>query len=193
MKHLAYTFLIILFSCSSSIETKTYTIGNKKLEIIPPLEYKVRQDQFSKILKDGQEAIEESGKGATASSNDSILLSIAKSDTSNLNMMLISHRPNHMIKKFGLKGFFEKENEFINYQFDSQGIKYNLTTNESVISNHIFYEMELKRYDTSGKYIYSSISYKGEIDNREVSFVIIADNPKDISSLTQVALTSKIK
>ena len=188
--------LIISFcisSCEAQTSETTYHIDATNWLYKLPEEYKIRTDQFSEALNAGQNEIEKNGQGATASNNDVILLSAAKSDSSDLNILFASYKSNQMILKLGLKGYKDKLIEFFQYTFEKNSSIYKMEEGKVLIDSIVFYTIENKMYDPKGNYIYSSMMFLGEVSNKEVSFSLTFDNQKDKDLLVNSLMSSKFK
>ena len=189
-------FLIIISCvplCKGQTPEKTYKIDTANWSYKLPEGYKVRTDQFSEALKRGQKEIETKGQGATASNSDVILISAAKGDSSDINVILASYKGNQMILNFGLAGYKDKLIEYLKYSFETNHSNFKIEEDKILIDSVLFYTIENKMYDPRGDYVYSSMIFIGEVSNKEVSFSLTFDNQRDKDLLVNSLVNSKFK
>jgi len=199
-----FTFMILaftLFSCSAQDKQESqetvvnqgtnYKIGTTTWQYQLPKEFKIRQDQFSNAIETGQEFIEKEGQGAYATKDDAIVISAAKSDSSDLNSLLVSYKNNKMINQFGLEGYRNKLIEFFKHSFETNGSKFKTESSEVLIDSNKFYSIENKMFDNDDNYVYSSMMFIGEISEKEVSFSLTFDNESDRELLVNSLINSK--
>ena len=169
----------------------SYLIGTTTWQYLLPKEFKIREDQFSKTIETGQQHIESKGSGATASKEDVIVISAARSDSSDINALLVSYKNNNMIEQFGLKGFRNKMVEFVEFSFEQTESNFKTEKGEVVIDSKQFYTIENTMYDNENNYLYSSLLFLGEISKKQVSFTLIFDNQQDKELLVNSLINSK--
>ena len=130
----------------------SYLIGTTTWQYLLPKEFKIREDQFSKTIETGQQHIESKGSGATASKEDVIVISAARSDSSDINALLVSYKNNNMIEQFGLKGFRNKMVEFVEFSFEQTESNFKTEKGEVVIDSKQFYTIENTMYEIIDNY-----------------------------------------
>jgi hypothetical protein len=170
-----------------------YEIGSTTWQYELPKEFKIREDQFSHSIEAGQEFIEEDGQGVVATTEDVIVLSAARSDSSDLNVLLVSYKGNDMIKEFGVEGYHKQLIEFFQYSFETNGSNFETESGDVLIDSEKFYTIENKMYDTENNYLYGSMMFIGEISEKEVSFSLTFDNQTDKDLIVNSLLNSKFK
>lgn len=178
----------------TTVDQKTnYKIGTTTWQYQLPKEFKIRQDQFRDVIETGQEFIEKENQGTNVTKDDIIVLSAAKSDSSDLNILLVSFRNNDMIKQFGLDGYCNKLMELYKYSFETNGANFKTESSQVLIDSNKFYTIENKIFDNENNYGYSIMIFIGEISEKEVSFSLIIDNESDKELLVNSLINSKFK
>ena len=173
--------LFVIFSFKSSGQ-KNYRIENTIWKFTQPSGYILKIDNFDKEIKIGEEYVKKlDDENYTLSNDDKILLSIVKSDSSQVNMIFASYKNNNNIKKFTLKGTAEKLAEFfkVNPKDDNPKNNVFVKISEVIIDKKKFYLISKTTNYTEHNYSYTSDFYVTEIEGKEFSIVTIYDNEID--------------
>lgn len=190
------TCLILLLAFSlNAIGQKNYKIIETTWSYASPDGYIVRIDNFEQQIKTGQEYIKNKDDGNTISNDDKILLSIAKTDSLQMNMLFVSHKNNENIKRFTAKGYAERLGDYFkeNPKNDNPNVNVSVTVSPLSIDSVEFYLIR-KKVDYKEKNItYASDYYFANIDNRELSIVAIYDNDSDKAIIEQSILESRFE
>ena len=127
-----------------------------------------------------------------SSSDDVILLSLTKNDSSDINRVFASYTSNANIKKFTLDLYAKKLEQFFkkNIKNDTLKSKITVTLTQHHINDILFYCIT-KKTTINKKYRFYSQFYVTEIDNKEFSIVAIFDNEIDKSLIINSILNSE--
>lgn len=177
MKYLFIVALLCLYFVSFG--QKMYKINSVNWTYAKPENYTFRVDNFVETIKIGEQYIEKNGRGATNSTDDVILFSIAKSDSSDLNIALASYKGNQNIKAFTLKGYVNKLVEVFKKSYDDNGSKSEITAKALSIDQHDFYLVEANITQKARNFSYGVIYFVAEIDEKEFTIAVIYDNEID--------------
>ena len=134
--------LILLLAISYQLlGQKNYRIEKCLWNYTQPTSYVSKVDNFENEIKTGQEYIKNQEDGTTFSNDDTILFSIAKSDTTQVNIALASYRNNGNIQRFTLKGYAEKLGEYfkVNPKNDNPKVLVSVEVSEITIDKKKFY------------------------------------------------------
>ena len=184
-------FLTLLLPAILSFGQKTYKIDKATWTYTTPANYKTRIDNFSSSIKKGDSAINQNTTGTKQSNDEHILLSIAKSDSSDINVVLASYKNNSNIKKFTMKGYIAQLVEFMKYNYEKLGSDASITTKEILIDKTKFSVVETKIYHKEINYTYWTAMYIAELSNKEFSISVTFDNEKDKKAIEQSILRSR--
>ncbi|WP_338731378.1 hypothetical protein [Mangrovimonas cancribranchiae] len=185
--------LICLLAFSfNSFGQNSYRIENQIWNYIKPSEYISRVDNFEKDRKTGEEYVKKQNDGTTLSTDDKILFSIAKSDSTQINIVLASYKGNGNIERFTLKGYAEKLGEYfkVNPKNDDPKIIVNVSVSEVVIDQTKFYLISKTTNYTEQNYSYTSDYYVSEIQGKEFSIAAVYDNETDKQKIEKSILES---
>ncbi|WP_289064218.1 hypothetical protein [uncultured Zobellia sp.] len=188
-------FIVIIFLLAISVShaQKNYRIEDTIWTYEKPRGFITRSDNFERVIQTGTDHIK---KTESKSSNDDvILISIAKSDSSDVNMVLASYKNNINIKKFSLKEYAYKLGEYFKRNPSEENDEQNLSVEvvEQTIDNKLFYVIEREVTLVENNYSYISAYYVTEIDDKEFSIVMVSDNESDRRKIEKSILTSKFK
>ena len=183
--------LTLLLQTILSFGQKTYKINKASWTYTIPANYKTRVDNFSTAINRGDSAIRENTIISEQANDDHILLSIAKSDSSDINIILAAYQDNSNIKKFTMKGYITKFVEFMKYNYENQGSEADIKTKEILIDKIKFSVIESKIYHKEINYTYWTAMYIAELSNKEFSISVTYDNEKDKKAIEQSILKSK--
>ena len=184
--------LIFLLIISVSHAQKKYRIDKTIWVYEKPDGFITRSDNFEKVVQKGEDYIEKTKN--TSSNDDFILVSIAKSDSLDVNMVLASYKSNINIDKLSLKGYAYKLGEYFS-RSSGKTNEQKLTVGvvEKIIDDRLFYVIEREVTLVKDNYSYMSAYYVTEIDNKEFSIVMVCDNENDRRKIEKSILTSKFE
>ncbi|WP_072995965.1 hypothetical protein [Pseudozobellia thermophila] len=185
--------LIFLLVISVSNAQKKYRVGETIWVYEKPTGFITRSDNFEKVIQTGEDYIEKTEN--RLSNDDVVLTSIAKSDSSDINMALASYKSNINIKKLSLKGYAYKLGEYFKRNPSEEYNELNLSVEvvEQTIDNKLFYVIEREVTLVENNYRYMSAYYVTEIDNKEFSIVMVCDNENDRRKIEKSILNSKFR
>ncbi len=189
------TLLILLIIINyPTFGQNKYRIEKCVWNITKPADYITRIDNFEEIIKLGEEYVEE--KEELELANDSkTLFSIAKSDSSPINMMIASYQGNENIKNYTLKGYAKALGAYFKESSKEDDPK-NITTvkvSEVVIDKIKFYLISSTLTFTEKKYAYTSDYYVTEIQGKEFSIAVMYDNEIDKRKIEKSITESTFK
>ena len=174
-----------------SFGQKTYKINKASWTYTTPENYKTRIDNFSSAINKGDSVIRQNTTGTEQPDDEHILLSVAKSDSIDINILLAAYKENSNIKKFTMKGYITQFIEFMKYNYEKLGSNVNITTKEILIDKINFSVIETKIYHKEINYTYWTAMYIAELSNKEFSISVTFDNEKDKKAIEQSILQSK--
>src|SRR5690554_3820022 len=133
--------ILILAISFQSFGQNSYRIENKIWNYTKPSEYISRVDNFEKDIKTGEDYVKKQNDGTTLSTDDKILVSVAKSDSIQMNLVLVSYKNNGNIERFTLEGYAEKLGEYfkVNPKEDNPKNIVTVEVNELMIDETKFY------------------------------------------------------
>jgi len=174
---------------------KNYQIEKTIWKYEIPKDFNVKIDNFKKVVDVGNNYLEKNSIN-TVTYDDVILVSLAKTLDKNMNMLMVSYKPNNdNITQFTLKGYAEKMKEFFENgpNKNDSNIVEKVVIEEFKIDNVLFYNVKKNNKYLKEKYTYTSEFIVAEIDNREFGFVIVTDNDEDRKKLMNSILESKFE
>ena len=183
---LTFLFLTIL-----SFGQKTYKINKAAWTYTTPANYKARVDNFSSAINKGDSLIRQNTTGTEQSNDEYILLAAAKSDSSEINVIMADYKDNSNIKQFTMKGYITQLVEFMKYNYEKLGSDVNITTKEILIDKINFSVIETKIYHKKINYTYWTAMYIADLSNKEFSITVTYDNENDKKAIEQSILKSK--
>jgi hypothetical protein len=187
--------LIGFQSCAQKDLSKKYQIEKTVWKYETPKEFKVKVDNFKEVIEVGNKYLEKDTVN-NVTYDDVILLSLAKTLEKDMNMLMVSYKPNNdNIARFTLKGYAEKMKEFFENgpnKNDSNIIE-KVIIEELKIDNVLFYNVKKNSEYLKEKYSYTSEFIVTEIDNREFGFVIVTDNAEDRKKLMNSIIKSEFE
>ena len=183
--------LSILLTGIISFGQKTYNVNKAIWTFTKPENYKTRVDNFSSSMKKGDSIIKQNVTLSKQSNDDNILFSIAKSDSSDINIIMADYKNNSNIKKFTLKGYISKLVEFMKYNYEKIGSNATIKTRDVIIDKVKFSVIETKIYHKDKNFTYWTTMYITELSNKEFSISVTYDNAKDKKIIEQSILKSK--
>ncbi|MGJ8731874.1 MAG: hypothetical protein ACSHW4_01980 [Cellulophaga sp.] len=191
-------FLLILLLAISlqSFGQKNYRIKKCIWSITPPAAYSARVDNFEKIVKAGETYIKkQKNDSVTLSTDDTVLFSLAKTDSVQMNIVLASYKNNESIEQYTLKGYAEILGEYLETHPKDNSPKntVNVLVRELVIDKMKFYLIRKTTNYTVEKYSYTSDYYVAEIEGKEFSITAIYDNEFDKQKIEKAVLESTFK
>lgn len=184
-------FLSILLTAIISFGQKTYNINKAIWTFTKPESYKTRVDNFSSSIKRGDSIIKQNVTLSKQSNDDNILISLAKSDSSDINIIIADYKNNSNIKKFTLNGYISKLVEFLKYNYEKLGSDATIKTREVIIDKLKFSVVETKIYHKDKNFTYWTTMYITELSSKEFSISVTYDNDKDRKIIEQSILKSK--
>jgi hypothetical protein len=184
--------ILILGFSIQSFGQNSYRIENQIWNYTKPSKYISRVDNFEKDRKTGEDYVKKQNDGTTLSTDDKILVSIAKTDSTQMNIVLASYKNNGNIERFTLKGYAEKLGEYLklNPKNDDPKIIVTLNVNEITIDEKKFYLISKTTNYTEQNYSYTSDYYVSEIEGKEFSIAVVYDNKTDKKKIEKSILES---
>ena len=184
-------FPSILLTTITTFGQKIYKISNTKWTFAKPDNYKTRIDNFSSSMKKGDSIIKQNVTLAKQNNDDIILVSVAKSDSSDINIIMADYKSNSNIKTFTMKGYILKLVEFLKYNYEKMGSNATISTKEVLIDKVRFSVIETKIYHKEKHFTYWTSMYITELSNKEFSISATYDNEKDKNIIGESILKSK--
>ncbi|MCX6319581.1 MAG: hypothetical protein NTW29_20050 [Bacteroidetes bacterium] len=181
----------ILLTGIVSFGQKTYKVDKAIWTYTKPENYRTRVDNFSSSMKKGDSIIKQNVTLSKQANDDNILISVAKSDSSDINVIMADYKNNSNIKKFTLKGYISKLIEFMKYNYKKIGSDATIKTREVVIDKVKFSVIETKIFHKDKNFTYWTTMYIAELSNKEFSILATYDNEKDKKVIEQSILKSK--
>lgn len=190
MKNILLTLFLII-----SLQTfaqKTYYIEKCIWNYTQPSEYIFKVDNFEKERKTGEDYIKKQENGTTLSTDDKILFSLAKTESSQVNVILASYKDNENIEKYTLKGYAEMLGEYFkaNPKDNNSNNIITVEVSELIIDERKFFLISKKTELTEQNYSYTSNYFVAEIEGKEFSIVAIYDNEQDKKKIEKSILES---
>ncbi len=183
--------LCILLTGFISFGQKNYNVNKAVWTFAKPENYKIRVDNFSSSMKKGDSIIKQNVTLSKQTNDDNILISVAKSDSSDINIILADYKNNSNIKKFTLKGYISKLVEFMKYNYKKMESDATIKTREIIIDKVKFSVIETKIYHKDKNFTYWTAMYITELSSKEFSISITYDNENDKKIIEQSILKSK--
>lgn len=174
-----------------SFGQKTYTINKVIWSYTKPENYKIRVDNFSSAISTGDSVIKQNITSSEQSNDEHILFAIAKSDSSDINVILADYKNNSNIKKFTMQGYITKLVEFLKYNYEKLGSEVSISTKEIFIDKIMFSVIETKIYHKENNYTYWTTMYIADLSTKEFSISATYDNEKDKKAIEESILRSK--
>ncbi|UAY53143.1 hypothetical protein [Ferruginibacter albus] len=188
MRTIVTSFLLSL--SIFSFGQKTYEVGKVTWQYQKPENYIYRIDNFSSIIRSGDSIIKKNN-AVNQSTDEVILFSVAKTDSSNANIILGSYKGNSNIAKFSLPGYIDKLAAFIRSNYEKLKTDALVSTREALIDSVKFYVIESKVYHKEKNYTYWTAMYIAEIGNKELNVTCIYNNDDDKKAIEASILNSK--
>lgn len=183
--------LALLSQTIFSFGQKTYKVNKAIWTYIKPENYKTRVDNFSSSINKGDSVIRQNITLSEQPNDEHILFSIAKSDSSDINVVLADYKDSSNIKKFTMKGYITKLVEFLKYNYEKLGSDVNIKTKEILIDKIKFSVVETKIYHKENNYTYWTEMYIADLSGKEFSISVTYDNERDKKIIEQSILQSK--
>lgn len=187
------TLLICLLAFGfNSFGQNNYSIEKSIWNYTKPSEYITRVDNFEKDIKTGEDYVKKQNDGTTLSTDDKILVSVAKSDSIQMNLVLASYKNNGNIKRFTLEGYAEKLGEYfkVNPKEDNPKNIVTVKVSQLTIDETKFYLISKTVNYTEQNYSYTSDYYVAEIQGKEFSIAAVYDNENDKQKIEKSILES---
>lgn len=187
--------LIVVESFAQKDLSKNYLIEKTIWKYETPKGFKVKIDNFKEIVEVGQDYLEKDTT-VNVTYDDIILLSLAKTLDKDMNMLMVSYKPNNdNIVRFKLEGYAKKMKEFFENgpNKNDTNIIEKVTIEELKIDDVLFYNVKKHCNYLREKYSYTSEFIISEIDNLEFGFVIVTDNDEDRKKLKNSILNSSFE
>lgn len=174
-------YLLTILSLTAfvlSFGQKAYQIDQTYWVYEKPENYIFREDNFSEIISKGEEFLKENVENICPDPKDEkLLLTIAKSNDSDLNILISSFSENSNIAKFTMDGYIDRLIQTYYDQFDKHGTPVDIEKEKTSIDSVDFYKLTIIVHNPITEY--KSIQYIGEIDEKEVNFTMVTDNESD--------------
>jgi hypothetical protein len=186
-------FILLLAISFQSFGQKNYRIENCVWNYTKPSEYLSRIDNFEQTVKTAEEYFKkQKDEGIRMSIDDKILFSIAKTDSTQVNIVVASYMNNENIERYTLKGYAEKFGEHfkVNPKDDNPKNIISVKVSELIIDEMKFYLISKTTNFTEQNYSYTSDYYVSEIQGKEFSIAVIYDNEIDKQKIEKSILES---
>ncbi|MBR9847480.1 MAG: hypothetical protein GYB35_15865 [Algicola sp.] len=184
--------ILLLAFTFQSFGQNNYRIEKSIWNYTKPSEYISRVDNFEKDIKTGEDYVKKQNDGTTLSTDDKILVSVAKSDSIQMNLVLASYKNNGNIERFTLKGYAEKLGEYfkVNPKEDNPKNIVTVKVSQLTIDETKFYLISKTVNYTGQNYSYTSDYYVTEIQGKEFSIAAVYDNETDKQKIEKSILES---
>ena len=192
MKQLVF-FLLILIS-TIGFGQNNYKINKHTWSYSKPSDYIVRIDNFEKTRETGENYLKEN-PDVKLDNDEVVLFSLAKSDSIQINIIQASYSNNDNIKKLTPKVYSEQLADFFRQNPKETNPKnlVSVKVDEVYINDFKFFAIEKNVDYTEHDYLFTSIYYFTEIDNKEFTIVALFDNEKDRKKIINSILNSTLK
>ena len=186
-----FVIIIILFS-HYLIGQKNYKINSSTWLYTAPINYISKIDNFEKERKKGEKYLKKEEKDLTFSTDDVILLSLQKKDSST-NVIFVTYKNNFNIKNHTLNGYAQILKEILirNGKNEYPNNESSVTVDEILIDKIKFNVIRQTIFFNDENYIGTKDFYISEIDEKEFMIVVANVNEEDRKNAVKSILDSK--
>ena len=188
-----FVIIIILFS-HYLIGQKNYKINSSTWLYTAPINYISKIDNFEKERKKGEKYLKKEEKEVTFSTDDVILLSLQKKDSST-NVIFVTYKNNFNIKNHTLNGYAQILKEILirNGKNEYPNNESSVTVDEILIDKIKFNVIRQTIFFNDENYIGTKDFYISEIDEKEFMIVVANVNEEDRKNVKNSILKSTFK
>ena len=188
-----FVIIIILFS-HYIIGQKNYKINSSTWLYTAPINYISKIDNFEKERKKGEKYLKKEEKEVTFSTDDVILLSLQKKDSST-NVIFVTYKNNFNIKNHTLNGYAQILKEILirNGKNEYPNNESSVTVDEILIDKIKFNVIRQTIFFNDENYIGTKDFYISEIDEKEFMIVVANVNEEDRKNVKNSILNSTFK
>ena len=188
-----FVIIIILFS-HYLIGQKNYKINSSTWLYTAPINYISKIDNFEKERKKGEKYLKKEEKEVTFSTDDVILLSLQKKDSST-NVIFVTYKNNFNIKNHTLNGYAQILKEILirNGKNEYPNNESSVTVDEILIDKIKFNVIRQTIFFNDENYIGTKDFYIAEIDEKEFMIVVANVNEEDRKNVKNSILNSNFK
>ncbi len=188
-----FVIIIILFS-HYLIGQKNYKINSSTWLYTAPINYISKIDNFEKERKKGEKYLKKEEKEVTFSTDDVILLSLQKKDSST-NVIFVTYKNNFNIKNHTLNGYAQILKEILirNGKNEYPNNESSVTVDEILIDKIKFNVIRQTIFFNDENYIGTKDFYISEIDEKEFMIVVANVNEEDRKNVKNSILNSTFK
>ena len=188
-----FVIIIILFS-HYLIGQKNYKINSSTWLYTAPINYISKIDNFEKERKKGEKYLKKEEKEVTFSTDDVILLSLQKKDSST-NVIFVTYKNNFNIKNHTLNGYAQILKEILirNGKNEYPNNESSVTVDEILIDKIKFNVIRQTIFFNDDNYIGTKDFYISEIDEKEFMIVVANVNEEDRKNVKNSILNSTFK
>ena len=188
-----FVIIIILFS-HYLIGQKNYKINSSTWLYTAPINYISKIDNFEKERKKGEKYLKKEEKEVTFSTDDVILLSLQKKDSST-NVIFVTYKNNFNIKNHTLNGYAQILKEILirNGKNEYPNNESSVTVDEILIDKIKFNVIRQTIFFNDENYIGTKDFYIAEIDEKEFMIVVANVNEEDRKNVKNSILNSTFK
>lgn len=187
-----FLFIFILFLSNFLSAQKSYKINTATWIFKAPKNYIAKADNFEKAVKAGEEYLKKEENIDTFSTDDVVLLTLEKEDSSP-NVIMVSYKNNSSIQDHTLNGYADIVKEMLlrnanNEYPDAE----NAVINEEIkIDKITFNVVRQNSFFKEKNYLATKYFYIAEIDNKEFMVVVVNTNEEDRKNAVKSVLDSK--
>lgn len=188
-----FVIIIILFS-HYLIGQKNYKINSSTWLYTAPINYISKIDNFEKERKKGEKYLKKEEKEVTFSTDDVILLSLQKKDSST-NVIFVTYKNNFNIKNHTLNGYAQILKEILirNGKNEYPNNESSVTVDKILIDKIKFNVIRQTIFFNDENYIGTKDFYISEIDEKEFMIVVANVNEEDRKNVKNSILNSTFK
>ena len=188
-----FVIIIILFS-HYLIGQKNYKINSSTWLYTAPINYISKIDNFEKERKKGEKYLKKEEKEVTFSTDDVILLSLQKKDSST-NVIFVTYKNNFNIKNHTLNGYAQILKEILirNGKNEYPNNESSVTVDKILIDKIKFNVIRQTIFFNDENYIGTKDFYIAEIDEKEFMIVVANVNEEDRKNVKNSILNSTFK
>ena len=188
-----FVIIIILFS-HYLIGQKNYKINYSTQIYTEQINYISKRYNFEKERKKGEKYLKKEEKEVTFSTDDVILLSLQKKDSST-NVIFVTYKNNFNIKNHTLNGYAQILKEILirNGKNEYPNNESSVTVDEILIDKIKFNVIRQTIFFNDENYIGTKDFYISEIDEKEFMIVVANVNEEDRKNVKNSILNSTFK
>lgn len=187
-----FIFILILFLSNFLSAQKSYKINTVSWIFKAPKNYVAKADNFEKEVKAGEEYLKKEENIDTFSTDDVVLLTLEKEDSSP-NVIMVSYKNNSSIQDQTLNGYADIVKEMLlrNANHDYPDAENKVINEEITIDKITFNVVRQNSFFKEKNYLATKYFYIAEIDNKEFMIVVVNTNEEDRKNAVKSVLDSK--